>query len=215
MQLFLSRKVLLVNLNRGRLGSENAAALGALLMGQLWASVQRRATVSHEKRHAVPIYLDEFQETLRLPLDLGDAFAQARGYGVPLIVAHQHIAQLDGQTKAAVFANARSRIVFQAGHDDAVVLARLLGGSLKPEDIQRLGNFETYQALSVNGQTTAPASATTLPLRKSMDTLMEVQKRTAEHFGRPRSEVDDELRARRTVQPAGGQVGARRRGDGS
>ncbi len=80
-QVFTERKVLLVNLARGQLGPETAALLGSLIMSQLWQAILGRSAIAPERRHPVFIYVDEFQEYLRLPVDFADALAQARGLG--------------------------------------------------------------------------------------------------------------------------------------
>lgn len=210
--IYRERRVFLANLSKGHLGSESAQLLGSLLLGSLWATVQQRAQLPAERRHPVIIYLDEFHELLRLPTDFGDALAQARGLGVGLVMAHQNLDQLTPSLRSAVMANARSKIVFAAGHDDARSLAKVLGCGLTPEDIQGLGLYETYQALCVGGITRSPASARTRPLPTSLGTLSEVRRRSAEGYGRDGEEVDDELRARRRVAPKEVAVGSRKRG---
>jgi hypothetical protein len=143
---FTERKVLLVNLSKGRLGSESGQLLGSLIVGSLWATIQQRAQLRAERRHPVFVYLDEFQELLRLPTDFADALAQARGLGVGLIMAHQNLDQLSPSMQSAVMANARTKLVFACGHDDARQLAKVLGSGLTPDDVQGLGVYETYQA---------------------------------------------------------------------
>ena len=93
-QVFTERKILLVPLREGVLGSEAAGLLGSLVVAELWAATQERATIPAAKRHPVMVYIDEVQNYLHLPTDLGDALAQARGYGVGFHLAHQYLAQL-------------------------------------------------------------------------------------------------------------------------
>ena len=69
---------------------------------------------------------------------------QARGLGVGLVLAHQHLDQLDRPVLAAVLANAGSRVLFRLDHDDATVMAKRTGGLLKPEHLQALDPYETY-----------------------------------------------------------------------
>ncbi len=211
-EVFTKRKVLLVQLSPAQVGSEAAQLLGALLVGQLWRAVQGRGAMPPERRHPVLIYLDEFQQLLRLPLDLGDALVQARGLGVSLTMAHQHLGQLTPTVRAAVLANARSKVVFQLGHDDASVVAKHLGGGLTPADLQQLGRFETYQAVYTGHGSTRPASAVTLPLPPSLGSLSEVQAQSRA-YGQARADVDAELLARRSVGrvSVSGPIGSRRR----
>ena len=111
------------------------------------------------------VYADEFQDYVHLPTDMADALAQARGLGVGLTLAHQHLAQLPGPLRAAVLANARSRVCFQLAGDDAQAMARLSGGQLEAQDFQRLPRFEAYAQLVAGGEVTEFASLRTVPLK--------------------------------------------------
>jgi hypothetical protein len=211
LSVFTERKILLVSLATGDAGADTGQLLGSLLMGRLWATVQSRSQIPADRRHPVFVYLDEFADVLRLPLDLGDALAKTRGLGVGFCLAHQHLGQLSPAVRAAVEANCRSRIVFQTGYSDAQALARLLGGGLTGQDLQQLALYETYQALSLNGRTMSPASAVTLPLDARQGTLDKVRALSRERYGVPRQETDRVLIERRTVQTPASEVGSRRR----
>jgi hypothetical protein len=110
-----------------------------------------------------------------------------------------------------VAANARSRIVFQCGYDDAGPLAKLLGGGLTGGDLQQLALYETYQSLSLNGRIMSPASAVTLPMTPGLGVMEKVQAASRERYGVPRKQTDEALIERRTVSAATGPVGSRRR----
>jgi hypothetical protein len=213
MQLFTSRKVLLVSLAKDEVGSEAAQLFGSLVVARLWAAIQRRSAVAPERRHPVFLYLDEFGEIMRLRLDFGDALAEARGLGVGLTLAHQSLSQLTPNTKSATMAHPRSRVVLQTGYEDAAALARALGSGLSASDIQQLETFETYQALCIGGRTTAPASVRTLPLSASFGSFAEVVAHSRAQWGQERAAVDAELLRRRNVEGSGGgPIGTRRRG---
>jgi hypothetical protein len=194
----------------GALG-EDGRLLGALLLGRLWSVIQGRGAIPPERRHRALFVLDEFQRVLVLPVDLSDAFVAARGLGVGIVAAHQHLGQLRPDIRAAVLSDARSKIAFQLGRDDARVMAGVLGSGLTPEDIQSLGRFETYQALTQQGRTLPPASVRTLALPPSLGTEPEVRRRSRQRWGTPRRDVDAELLARRQSK-SDGPVGQRKRG---
>src|SRR5207302_7077724 len=78
-QVFTQRKILLVNLAKGQMGSEAAALLGSLVVAQLWQAALERSSIAPERRHPVFLFIDEFQDYLNLPTDLGEALTQARG----------------------------------------------------------------------------------------------------------------------------------------
>lgn len=215
-QVLSNQGILLVNLGRGALGSENAYLLGSLLLGNLYDRIQARSLLPPQERRPVLVFLDEFQTILRLPVDMSDALATARGLGVGFVLAHQELGQLAPTVRSAVAANCRSRSFFQLGHHDAVQVAPLLGQGLTPDDLEHLPAYETYQALAHGGVTTAPASVATLPLPPSRNTLPLIRRHSAERYGQTGTAVDAAIRARRRVAPAVSPViGSRRRGGGA
>lgn len=202
------RRVLLVSLAKGELGGEAAALMGALVVARLWQAIQRRTV-----RLPAFVYIDEFQDVLHLPTDLADVLAQARSFGVGLTLAHQHLGQLDGRLKAAVLANARSRVVFQTGADDAAFLARQLGGGLTPADLMGLAPRAAYATLCAGGATAPPASLRTAPLPAPLGTADQIRAASRERFGRDRGEVEAAIAARHGGRQSApnGQLGKRRR----
>ena len=142
-RVFTERKVLLVNLNKGLLGPETSALLGSLVVSQLWQAILGRSAIAPERRHAVFVYVDEFQDYMHLPLDFADALTQARGLGVGFVAAHQYLHQLDPAMRSAVLANAQSRVAFRLPSEDARVVAA--DSALAPEDFQGLGAFRVLR----------------------------------------------------------------------
>jgi hypothetical protein len=211
-EVFTKRKVVFVTLAKGLIGPEAAALLGSLFVAELWQAVLGRARVPAERRHPVVVYADEFQDYVHLPTDMADALAQARGLGVGLVLAHQHLAQLPGNLRAAVLANARSRVCFQLTGDDAQVMARFSGGLLQPIDFQRLRRYEAYVQLVVDGEVTGFASARTLPLPIPSSDPRVVRETSRRRYGRPVAEVEAEIRKLVEGEPNDdGPVGRRRR----
>jgi len=191
-QVFTERRILLVNLARGLMGPEAAALLGSIVVAQLWQKALERSAIPAERRHPVFVYVDEFQDYLSLPTDLADALAQARGLGVGLTLAHQHLGQLSPQMRSAVLANARSRVVFQLAAEDA----RVFGGPdavLEPDDFRSLGAFEAYAQL-VAGDAVQPwFSLRTLPAPLPTSDPDELRARSREQYAVSREQVDRDL----------------------
>jgi len=191
-QLFTERKIVLVDANAGALGPESAGLLGSLVVSQLWQTALARGAVAPEKRHPVMVVIDEFQNYLHLPTDLSDVLAQARGLGVGLTLAHQHLGQLPLDIKAAVLANARSRVVFTSGYDDASVLVRG-DDRLLPTDLVGLGKYEVYASLMAASQTTPYTSARTLAASPAIRNAAAVRARSRDQWGVPAGVIDAEL----------------------
>lgn len=216
--IFRRRLALLVRLPKGQLGPEGTGLIGSLLVAQLWQQAQARAGLPANLRHVVSWYLDEFQDFLRLPVDLGEALVQARGLGVGLVMAHQHLGQLDAGTKAAVLANAGSRLAFRLDHDDAAALAKRARGRLSAEDLTGLEAYEAYASLSVEGDQPGYGSLVTLPLDQPSVDVDAVLKNNRERFGVDRAAIDAHLNAlldggSRTKKPPGNGFGGRRSGE--
>jgi hypothetical protein len=210
-QVLKERKVLLVSLAKGLLGPEAASLIGSLIVAQLWQAIQARAGMVASDRAPVFVYADEFQEYTALPTDFADVMAQARGLGAGLVLAHQHLGQLPASLRQAVAANARSRIAFQSGADDAKVLARLLGGGLTADDLQDLGAYEVYASLYASGRVRPPVSLRTTALPEPLGTGADVRRRSREAYGIDRGQIEADMRARHHGPADDGPVGHVRR----
>jgi hypothetical protein len=194
-EVFTKRKIVLVSLAKGLIGPEASALLGSLFVAELWQAVLGRAAVAAERRHTVVVYADEFQDYVHLPTDMADALAQARGLGVGLTLAHQHLGQLPAPVKAAVLHNARSRVCFQLSGEDAQVMAKLSNEKLKPLDFQRLRRYQAYAQLLVGGEVTDFASLRTVPLPAATSDAKAIREASRLRYGRAVLEVENEIRA--------------------
>ena len=211
---FVSRKIVLVNLAKGELGSETAGLLGALIVAGVWQAALGRSAIDPERRTPVHLYVDEFQDYLHLPTDLADVLAQARSLRLSLSLAHQHLAQLPPTMRSAVLANARSRVCFQLGAEDARVMAGS-DGALDAADFQHLPAFEAYAQLVARGAVQRWCSLRTeLPSEPSMDPTV-VRERSNQQFASPHKDTDqaitESLAGGSAVVSTSAPVGAKRR----
>jgi hypothetical protein len=204
-QVFTEKKILLVPLQRGVIGSEAAGLLGSLVVAELWQTILGRGKVPAAHRHPVMVYIDEVQDYLHLPTDLGEALAQARGYGVAFNLAHQFLDQLPRDMRAAVLANARSRVCFQLPHDDATVLAKG-HPELAAEDLTTLGQYEVYASLFSGGKVTPYASGSTLAPSKPTANVPDLRRRSRERYGQPLDEIEAGFAA--LIEGSGSQLGS-------
>jgi len=158
------------------------------------------------------VVIDEFQDFLHLPTDLADVLTQARGLGMGLTLAHQHLAQLSPAIRAAVLANARSRICFRLSAEDASVIARTTD-RLDAQDFQSLGRYEVYASLVADGETLAFCSASTKPLPKPTGDARRVRALSREQYGVDREAIENELHRLWNRDDAAGKtsLGSRRR----
>jgi hypothetical protein len=212
-ELFLKRpKVVLVNLNRGVVGPEASKLIGALLLSAAWSAAQRRAALPRSKRFPVMLVADEFQDYVGA-LDFGSVLAQCRGLDVSVTAAHQHLGQLDTSLRAAVTANARSRLSFRPSQDDAKPLAAVFGEPVTPDDLLGLGAFAACARLLVDSAMTPPFAVQTLPLSAPINDPAGLRRLSREGYATNGAALDDALvrRWHGDDGPPDAPVGTRRR----
>ncbi len=216
LQIFTERKILLVSLASGSIGSEGAALLGSLLVGMLWQTIQSRSQVAPERRHPVGLFIDEFQNYLHLPTDLADVLAMSRSYGVGLVAAHQHLGQLTPAIRSAMLANAQSRVLFRLPADDATVMAKTTR-HLDAADLEGLERFEAYVSLVSGGAVTPYASARMMALPDPVRDGRTFIERSRARWGTPVEEIDAYQRSLIEPTPPSQSppVGRKRRGGAS
>jgi len=202
-------RILIVPLRKGVLGEEAAALFGSLLIARLWQTAMARAAVAPEQRRPVMVYIDEVQDYLHLPTSIADVLAQARGLGLGLTLAHQHLGQLPAALREAVLANARSRVIFQTAAADAQRLGREVAPYLTPADILGLGPFEVALSLAVGSRTAPPATGRTVPPPPLTGMAEDALAASRSRYGRPRAEVEAAIRRRHAGDVPTGGVGRR------
>ena len=116
------RYVLLVSLAKGRIGTETATITGSLLVAAFWQAALGRVATQPTMRRPFFLFLDEFQDVVRLSDSLPDLLSQARGMGIGAVLANQYLAQLPDSVRSAVLGTIRSQVAFQVEHEDARLL---------------------------------------------------------------------------------------------
>ena len=159
-----NKKILLVNLSKGRIGESNSNLLGGMLITKLYLAAMSRADAGvHGIKKLPPFFLfvDEFQNFANE--SFADILAEARKYKLNLTIAHQYIEQMPESVAAAVFGNVGTMITFRVGATDAEVLEKQFAPVFTAEDIVNLGKYQIYLSLMIDGIGSRPFSATTLP----------------------------------------------------
>jgi len=193
-----SGKIFLVNVSKGRIGEDNSALLGAMLITKIQLAAMERVRIKESERVDFYLYVDEFQNFST------DSFAnilsEARKYGLNLVLAHQYVGQLvtDASTKVrdAVFGNVGTMVTFRVGATDAEFLSKEFEPEFGVQDMVNLPNYHVYLKLLANGQRSRPFSATTLPpLRMKSSEEMEdrVVQNSRKRYARPRWAVENEI----------------------
>jgi CxxC-x17-CxxC domain-containing protein len=156
-----SGKILVMNLSKGRIGEDNSALLGAMMITKIQLAAMSRVDVPEIERRDFYLYIDEFQNFST------DSFAnilsEARKYRLNLILAHQYIEQLSEKVKPAVFGNVGTMVVFRVGAADAEELEKEFLPTFTEEDLVNLPKYEMYLKLMIDGIASSPFSAKGLP----------------------------------------------------
>jgi hypothetical protein len=204
-------KIVLVSLAKGLVGQDAAALIGAAMVSRLWTAIQARAGLPPAERRPATVMCDEFQDLAALSPVFGEAVAQSRGYRVGWVLAHQHLAQLDPQTRQAVLANCRSRLVMQTTATDADTFAREFRPYLTSADLQGLAAYEGYAAISVGSAVAPPASIRTRPAPDPLGSAEAVRAASRKRYGQSAADVDTAIRKRTQSSRRPAPVGERRR----
>ena len=190
--------ILLVSLAKGLLGEDTSRLLGAFLVARLWQTAMKRAAQPPSDRRDFTLYLDEFQDYVHLPQSLEDVLVAARGYHLGLVLANQHLGQLTTTTREALAANARTRVVFQCGQEDARYLAREFSPWLSDLQLMNLQAHQVAVRLFRDGRTERPFTGVTRPEPPGFgaDHAAALSAVALARCGRPRAEVEKEIEER-------------------
>lgn len=188
------KKILLVNLSKGRLGDINANLIGLVIVGKITMAALSRVDTfgSGQKLNDFYLYIDEFQN-VTTP-SIATILSEARKYRLSLNVAHQYISQLSEDIKNAVFGNVGNMAVFRVGPEDAKFLEAKLSPTFTADDITRLDNRNAYVNMLVEGSPTKPFNLATLAPEKGNPVVAEKLKELSYlTYGKPRAEVEAEI----------------------
>ena len=189
------KKILLVNLSKGRLGDINANLIGLVLVGKIQMAALSRVDMFGKPMNDFYLYIDEFQNVTTD--SIASILSEARKYRLSLNIAHQYITQLEENIKNAVFGNVGSMAVFRVGTQDASFLEPKFKPQFTAQDITKLDNYNAYMSMLVNGQPTKPFNLKTLAPEKGTVGIVDSLKELSYiKYGRDRAEVEAEIMGR-------------------
>src|SRR3989339_53458 len=208
------RKILLVNLSKGRLGALNTQLLGLVMVAKIQMAAMSRVDIPEDQRANFYLYVDEFQNFAT------DSFcsilSEARKYHLNLIMAHQYINQLvvtkggstSSQIRDAVFGNVGTLQSFKVGAEDAEYLAKEYAPVLTEQDIIGIANYKAYIKLNIESSTSRPFSLETVYDTSEMNPkIREIVKQYSRmKHGRKRVFVDQEITSRIGIDISAGAV---------
>jgi hypothetical protein len=189
------RKILLVNLSKGRIGDINANLIGMIFVGKLLMAALSRVDDPLKRFPPFYLHMDEFQN---ISTDsISAILSEARKYKLGLTMAHQFIAQLQPDIKDAVFGNVGSLAAFRVGPEDAQFLESQYAPTFTGNDLMNIPNRNAYMRILANGTPTPPFSLATMPPPPSHpERVAMLIEQSQARYGRPRAEIEEEIRVR-------------------
>ncbi|HVZ67632.1 MAG TPA: type IV secretion system DNA-binding domain-containing protein [Patescibacteria group bacterium] len=178
-----SGKILILNLSQGKLGEDNAALLGAMVITQIQLAAMNRSFMKEEDRRDFFLYVDEFQNFATESFI--KILSEARKYRLSLTLANQYSDQLDETIQNAIYGNVGTLMSFVVGATDAYRLTKEYAEIYSENDLVSLGKFETVLKLSIDNMTSSPFPAITLPLPNlKNDNREAIIRHSKERYGR-------------------------------
>jgi len=187
--------LLLARLPKGTLGEDSCRLLGSFVVAKVWQSITARARTKQHARVDATLYLDECQNFLTLPGSMTDMLAEARGYRLSVVAAHQHLAQLPRELRDALSANARNKLFFNCSPEDAKTLERHVAPELTDHDLSHLGAHQAAARLIVDWEEAPAFTLRTEAAPEPRGHAEEIRAVARERFGRnPADRHDESLR---------------------
>jgi len=194
-----NKKILLLNLSKGRLGELNSSLLGLIMVGKILMAALSRVNMPEAERQDFYLYIDEFQNVTTK--SIATILSEARKYKLDLILTHQFIGQLEEDIQKAVFGNVGSICSFRIGSDDGEYMEKQFAPTFTAPDLLNIDNRNAYLKLLVDGQTSKPFNIKTIAPEKGNPEMAEyIKQLSRSKFARPRDEVEEEIRRRHTGQ---------------
>lgn len=188
-----NRKILLVNLSKGRTGEMNSQLLGMIFVMKFQAAAMGRASIPEDQREDFSLYVDEFQNFATESFET--ILSEARKYRLNLVLANQFMTQLTDKIREAIIGNVGTVISGRIGTTDAEILAKKFTPTFDAEDLTKLPNFESVASVMINN---VPSSAFSMslipPLGQPNPQLENALKRlSSAKYGKPRQQVEKDI----------------------
>lgn len=211
-----NKKILLVNLSKGRMGELNSKLLGVIFIMKFQVAAMARAKMAEEDRQDFTLYVDEFQNFATDSFET--ILSEARKYRLSLVLGNQFMTQLKEELREAIIGNVGTTITGRIGITDAEVMVKRYTPVFDAESLTKLPNFQSVCVAQINGAPSAPFTMSWVPsMGHSNQQLSDALKRlSAAKYTRPRAEVEKEIFERlKTSTPAKPAVGAPNMGGGA
>jgi hypothetical protein len=196
------KKILLINLSKGKIGETNSHLLGMIMVGKILMAALSRTDIPEKEREDFYLYIDEFQNVTTD--SISQILSEARKYKLNLIIAHQFIGQLSEEISKAVFGNVGSLCAFRVGPEDAEFLEKQFDPVFTAKDLVNVDNYNGFVKILIDNETTKPFNIKTYP---PDDGDLEIAKHLKEmsrlKYGRDVAIVNEEIIRRTKILSQG------------
>jgi hypothetical protein len=190
-----TKKIVLVNLSKGKIGEINANLLGMVIVGKILMSAMARVDMPQDKREDFYLYIDEFQNFTTD--SIASILSEARKYKLNLIIAHQFIQQVEEKIRDAVFGNVGSMVCFRIGATDAEYMVKQFGPTFSEHDLINVDNYRGFAKIMINNVVSPPFSMRTYPPKEvEVDFTDNIRQYSRTRYGRERADIEAELQER-------------------
>jgi hypothetical protein len=188
-----NKKILLVNLSKGRMGELNSKLLGIIFVMKFQAAAMSRADVREDLREDFSLYVDEFQNFATESFE--SILSEARKYRLNLILGNQFMTQLTDKIREAIIGNVGTVVSGRIGITDAEMLVKKFAPTFDAEDLTKLPNYQSVTSVMINNVPSSPFSMSFIPPMGQANTqLSDALKRlSAAKYGKPRPQVEKDI----------------------
>ncbi|MDO8523104.1 MAG: type IV secretion system DNA-binding domain-containing protein [bacterium] len=189
------KKILLLNLSKGKLGDINSSLLGLIMVGKILMAALSRVDTPESERKDFYLYIDEFQNVTTK--SIATILSEARKYKLNMAITHQFIGQLEEEIKKSVFGNVGTICSFRIGSDDAEYMEKQFAPVFAAKDLLNIDNLNAYIKLLIDGQTSKPFNMfIPFPPKGNDEIAGYIKQLSRQKYSRPREEVEEEIRKR-------------------
>jgi len=191
-----NKKILLVNLSKGRMGELNSKLLGIIFVMKFQAAAMSRADIPEDQREDFSLYVDEFQNFATESFET--ILSEARKYRLNLILGNQFMTQLTDKIREAIIGNVGTVISGRIGITDAEILVKKFAPTFDVEDLTKMPNYQSITSVMINNTPSAAFSMSFVsPMGQANVQLSgALKKLSAAKYGRSRAQVEAEIKGR-------------------
>lgn len=200
-----NKKILLVNLSKGRMGELNSKLLGIIFIMKFQAAAMGRADVPESQREDFCLFVDEFQNFATDSFE--SILSEARKYRLNLVMGNQFMTQLTDKIREAIIGNVGTVVSGRIGTTDAEIMIKRFRPTFEEDDLTKMPNHQSVTSVMINNVPSAPFSMSWIaPMGQTNTQLSDALKRlSASKYGKPRAEVEKAIFTRlgAASQPSG------------